>query len=125
VTGNREIHYSGTFTGSQFGGDRSKFTQNSTTTSDADTAARLQELRSLITELLALIAAHADEIDHPERARRDAEEIMIEVARPAGTRDGGRVAHAFERLGARLGPIAGFTESIGKIAEFLGKIIAW
>ena len=55
--------------------------------------------------------------------RRDAEEILNEVARPAERRDTGRIADAFKRLCVRLQPIAEFTDFLDRIAEALNVII--
>ncbi|GAA4967673.1 hypothetical protein HD597_003755 [Nonomuraea thailandensis] len=56
-------------------------------------------LQALLTDLMARVAAHSTEIDHPERAGRDAEEILTEAARPAAERDTGRLADCGGPLG--------------------------
>ncbi|MEV1000010.1 hypothetical protein [Nonomuraea sp. NPDC050202] len=114
--------YSGTFTGSQFGGPGSHFTQNVNTGgqgADPD----LVRLQALLTDLMARVAVHSTEIDHPERAGRDAEEILTEAARPAAERDTGRLADAFRRLRDRLRPIADFADSLSKLADLLTKFL--
>lgn len=121
MTGDARYTYSGTFTNAQFGGAGSRFTQHVTT---AAAAAPTDELRALIGDLMALIEVHSDRIDQPDRAARDAEEIVSEAGRPSETRDPSRISDAFRRLRARLGPIAEFAESLGKIADALAKVIA-
>ena len=116
-------HYSGSFAYSQFGGDRSTFVQHIGAGPNPAEETDLERLRPLIGELLDLLAAHADRVDHPERARRDAEEILDETARQEEERDPGRIAGAWQRLRARLEPIAQFTEVLGRIAQALQSII--
>jgi hypothetical protein len=123
MTEGEKFNYSGDFANSQFGGDGSSFTQNFAGGQEVALGADVERVGSLIRELMALIPAHADRIDHPERAGRDAEEILNEVAQPEEERDPGRVADAFKRLRARLLPIAEFSESLGRIAEAIGRII--
>ncbi|MEV4012494.1 hypothetical protein AB0J35_18495 [Nonomuraea angiospora] len=122
MTDKDKYTYSGTFTGSQFGGPGSHFTQN-VTTSGRSADPNLVQLQALLTDLMARVAAHSTEIDHPERAGRDAEEILIEVARPAAERDIGRLADAFRRLRDRLRPIADFADSLSKLADLLTKFL--
>ncbi|MEU4513880.1 hypothetical protein AB0G05_30640 [Nonomuraea wenchangensis] len=114
--------YSGTFTGSQFGGAGSHFTQHVMAggqAADPDVA----RLQALLTDLMARVAARSGEIDHPERAARDADELVGEVARPAAERDPGRIADAFRRLRDRLRPVADFADSLSKLADLLTKFI--
>ncbi|WP_336216671.1 hypothetical protein [Nonomuraea sp. LPB2021202275-12-8] len=114
--------YSGTFTGSQFGGAGSHFTQHvmgGGPAADPD----LVSLEALLKDLMAHVAARSGEIDHPERAGRDADEILSEAARPAADRDTGRIADAFRRLRDRLRPVADFADSLGKLAELLTKFV--
>lgn len=115
--------YSGNFAYSQFGGDRSSFVQNIVGEQSANVGADLQRVGPLIRQLLDVVAEHADRIERPEHARRDAEEILDEVARPEEKRDTGRIADAFRRLRARLQPVAEFAEPLGRIAEALSAII--
>ncbi|MFC5833619.1 hypothetical protein [Nonomuraea insulae] len=122
MTDKDKYTYSGTFTGSQFGGPGSHFTQN-VTTSGRPADPNLGQLQALLTDLMARVAAHSTEIDHPERAGRDAEEILTEAARPAAERDTGRLADAFRRLRDRLRPIADFADSLSKLADLLTKFL--
>ncbi|MBB6547172.1 hypothetical protein [Nonomuraea rubra] len=122
MTDEDKYTYSGTFTGSQFGGPGSHFTQN-VTTSGPSADPNLVQLQALLTDLMARVAAHSTEIDHPERAGRDAEEILTEAARPAAERDTGRLADAFRRLRDRLRPIADFADSLSKLADLLTKFL--
>ncbi|MEU4541203.1 hypothetical protein AB0G15_40860 [Streptosporangium sp. NPDC023825] len=122
MTDKDKYTYSGTFTGSQFGGDGSHFTQHVTAGGQA-TDPDLVRLQALLTDLMAHVAARSGEIDHPERAGRDAEEILSEAARPAAERDTGRIADAFRRLRDRLRPVADFADSLSKLADLLAKFI--
>lgn len=115
--------YSGNFVNSQFGGDGSTFEQNIGGGHNTAAGADPQRIGPLIDELLRLVAEHSGSVDHPERARRDAEEILNEVARPEEERDSGRIADAFRRLRARLEPIAAFAQTLGGLAEALRAII--
>ncbi|MGR6912851.1 hypothetical protein ACU635_01170 [[Actinomadura] parvosata] len=114
--------YSGTFTGSQFGGPGSHFTQN-VTTSGQSAAPDLVRLEALLADLMSRVAARSDEIDHPERAGRDAQELLAEAARPAAERDTSRIADAFRRLRDRLRPVADFADSLAKLADLLTKFL--
>lgn len=113
--------YSGNFTNNQFGGDNSTFIQNNAPGTGGDPD--VERLRSLIDELTLLISRYADRIDRPEHARRDADDIIREIEQPAEDRDTGRISDAFRRLRTKLQPVAELSESMGKIADFLAKII--
>ncbi|NJP95095.1 hypothetical protein HCN51_37615 [Nonomuraea sp. FMUSA5-5] len=117
--------YSGTFTGSQFGGPGSHFTQHVTTSgqSAAGPDPDLVRLEALLADLMTRVAARSDEIDHPERAGRDAQELLDEAARPAAERDTSRIADAFRRLRDRLRPVADFADSLAKLADLLTKFL--
>jgi hypothetical protein len=121
VTENSRFSYRGNFTNSQFGGDGAQFNQNN---ASSEALSDTEQLRAAITQLSTLIQAHADQIENPERARRDADEIFAEAERPSDERDPSRISDALQRLRTRLEPIAGITESIEKIVEPLGRLLA-
>ncbi|HEY9522847.1 MAG TPA: DUF5955 family protein [Thermopolyspora sp.] len=101
----------GTFHGPAAVGDNA--TINTFATSAQDEPVRLAR------ELRALIDANAAALDHPERVRRDADDLTEELSRPAGEQDRDRLSDTLKRLAARVTSVTALVEAVTKLRELI------
>lgn len=73
----------------------------------------------LARDLQTLIEQHAGSLEKPELARRDAEEVAEELARPADEQDSDRLSDTIKRLAGRVASVSALAEATKRLAELI------
>ncbi|GAA4069604.1 hypothetical protein GCM10022248_42430 [Nonomuraea soli] len=76
------------------------------------------ELAALLDRLEQLLTEHAEQVDEPERARRDAQDVRQELAEADPDRS--RILDALRRLSVRAGEVTTIVEVVNQIRDLFG-----